>query len=350
MKPCTLQTSILYISYLYDPRERLIVDQVIEHIEPRGKTSVNFNPDTVKFQIDQFQDVTLKLSESLSHSATLKFTYQLGGSRSKYSEPKDHRIVKEIPDVTLTENQTFTTVRVTGIHTGSIIIGVNSSDDQFVDLDKTFIRVRVVHSEPVEIISAVIGWIYFIAWSVSFYPQVFYNWRRKSVTGLNFDYLAYNLTGFIAYGLFNVGMYWIDDVKEEYQAKYPRGVNPVQLNDVVFTLHAVVITAFTIGQCFIYERGGQRVSRVCLVLLAGAWLFSMVTLFVSVGKVITWLTYLSYFSYIKLGITLIKYIPQAMMNFRRKSTEGWSIGNVLLDFTGGILQCSTNVPNLLQSR
>ena len=25
------------------------------------------------------------------------------------------------------------------------------------------------------------------------------------------------------------------------------------------------------------------------------------------------------------------------MNFRRKSTEGWSIGNVLLDFTGGSL-------------
>ena len=25
------------------------------------------------------------------------------------------------------------------------------------------------------------------------------------------------------------------------------------------------------------------------------------------------------------------------MNFRRKSTEGWSIGNVLLDFTGGML-------------
>ena len=25
------------------------------------------------------------------------------------------------------------------------------------------------------------------------------------------------------------------------------------------------------------------------------------------------------------------------MNFRRKSTVGWSIGNVLLDFTGGIL-------------
>ncbi len=28
---------------------------------------------------------------------------------------------------------------------------------------------------------------------------------------------------------------------------------------------------------------------------------------------------------------------QAYMNFRRKSTIGWSIGNVLLDFTGGVL-------------
>ena len=25
------------------------------------------------------------------------------------------------------------------------------------------------------------------------------------------------------------------------------------------------------------------------------------------------------------------------MNFKRKSTDGWSIGNVLLDFTGGFL-------------
>ena len=28
-------------------------------------------------------------------------------------------------------------------------------------------------------------------------------------------------------------------------------------------------------------------------------------------------------------------MPQAYMNFQRQSTEGWSIGNVLLDLTGG---------------
>lgn len=42
-------------------------------------------------------------------------------------------------------------------------------------------------------------------------------------------------------------------------------------------------------------------------------------------------------SYIKLTITLIKYVPQAVMNYNRKSTVGWSIGNILLDFTGGML-------------
>ena len=31
--------------------------------------------------------------------------------------------------------------------------------------------------------------------------------------GLNFDFLAYNLTGFLAYGVFNVGMFWISEVK-----------------------------------------------------------------------------------------------------------------------------------------
>lgn len=34
-----------------------------------------------------------------------------------------------------------------------------------------------------------------------------------SVVGLNFDYLAYNITGFLSYGLFNIGMFWIPVVK-----------------------------------------------------------------------------------------------------------------------------------------
>lgn len=39
--------------------------------------------------------------------------------------------------------------------------------------------------------------------------------------------------------------------------------------------------------------------------------------------------------YMKLFISFIKYMPQVYWNYARKSTFGWSIVNILLDFTGG---------------
>ena len=42
-------------------------------------------------------------------------------------------------------------------------------------------------------LSVVFGWIYFVAWSISFYGQLIENFRRKSVKGLNFDFEIYNL-------------------------------------------------------------------------------------------------------------------------------------------------------------
>ena len=76
---------------------------------------------------------------------------------------------------------------------------------------------------------------------------------------------------------------------------------------------------------------------------------------------LTWLTLLYCCSYVKLAVTLIKYIPQvslydliltfsnywhigcfllspqAYLNYSRQSTDGFSIGGVLLDMTGGFL-------------
>lgn len=44
--------------------------------------------------------------------------------------------------------------------------------------------------------------------------------------------------------------------------------------------------------------------------------------------------------YVKIIVTLIKYTPQILVNYRNKSTEGWSILQILLDVTGGILSVS----------
>lgn len=226
--------------------------------------------------------------------------------------------------------------------------------------DNLFIRIKVAHSTGIIIFSSIIGWVYFVAWSVSFYPQIFINCKRKSVTGLSFDFLALNFMGHTLYAIFNICLYWVPFIENQYFERHPKGLNPVLLNDVFFSIHASIITLFTIGktwfslhmikgtwiedisfiapgQCFIYERGNQRVSYTAQGFLTFFSITIIVTVVLSIIEKMAWLDFLYTISYIKLAITLLKYVPQAVLNYRRKSTVGWSIGNILLDFTGGML-------------
>lgn len=75
--------------------------------------------------------------------------------------------------------------------------------------DELFLRVTVAISSPLIVISEIVGWIYFAAWSVSFYPQIYINFKRKSVVGYNFDYVSLNIVGFVMYSVFNCGLFWI---------------------------------------------------------------------------------------------------------------------------------------------
>lgn len=54
---------------------------------------------------------------------------------------------------------------------------------------------------------------------------------------------------------------------------------------------------------------------------------------------VIWLTRIQVYGLgsVKLTVTVIKYIPQAWANYQRKSTAGWSISQILMDFIGGIL-------------
>ena len=41
------------------------------------------------------------------------------------------------------------------------------------------LTIKVHESDELVVASEVVGWIYFAAWTVSFYPQIFENWKRK---------------------------------------------------------------------------------------------------------------------------------------------------------------------------
>ncbi|KAF8028933.1 hypothetical protein BT93_E1568 [Corymbia citriodora subsp. variegata] len=192
------------------------------------------------------------------------------------------------------------------------------------------------NSTPLEVLYQILGWTAFVSWSVSFYPQVILNFRRKSVVGLNFDFVVLNLTKHSSYLIYNATLYFSAAVQRQYYEKYGFGqMIPVAANDVAFSIHAVLLTAVTLVQIAIYDRGNQKVSKISLVIVSVVWLIAAVCFFIALPKH-SWLWLISIFNEIQVFMTVIKYIPQAFMNFGRKSTDGFSIGNILLDFSGGV--------------
>ncbi|XP_006899809.1 PREDICTED: cystinosin [Elephantulus edwardii] len=291
----------------------------------KGESTVDIAvPPVVRLENGSSANVSITLGHPLN--VTLVITFEIT------FRSKNITILKLPDEVVVPPGATESSFQVISQHVGQVTTYLHGNHS-----NQTGPRIRflVIRSNVVNIINQVIGWIYFVAWSVSFYPQVLTNWRRKSVVGLSFDFVALNLLGFVAYSVFNIGLIWVPFIKEQFLLKYPNGVNPVDNNDVFFSLHAVVLTLIVILQCFLYERGAQRVSWPAIGFLALSCLFALITMVVAAVGATTWLQFLFCFSYIKLAVTLVKYFPQAYMNFYYKSTEGWSIGNVLLDFTGG---------------
>ncbi|KAI8371008.1 PQ loop repeat-domain-containing protein [Blakeslea trispora] len=188
-------------------------------------------------------------------------------------------------------------------------------------------------------ISTLIGWCYFTAWSFSFYPQVILNWQRKSVQGLSIDFLCYNVYGFLCYSIYNLAFFFSREIQHEYKQRYPNSNgNLVRFNDIAFAVHAFMISFFTLMQTFQYKRDEhQRLSFVakCFIVFTalGIMVFSLAVFF---GWAL-WIDVLYYLSFIKMAVSFIKYMPQVWINFKRKSTVGWSIHNILLDLTGGLL-------------
>jgi len=285
------------------------------------------------------ESLNLTIVQTASVSEPIAYDVLYSDGNNILAEPKKNGkyLFGPIPPMTLTGNETKIVVIETskGNDTaGEIRIALNATT---VKVEMSVIDVTITRNAWLKVFGTIVGWIYFLAWSVSFYPQCYINFKRKSVIGLNFDFISLNLTGFTCYAIYNLSLFYNEVVRADYFNKYKLGVIQVEPNDIFFALHAIALTLITIIQCFLYERGEQAISRFCRALLFGMFLFALVTLIVAGAGAMKWLTYVDYLSYLKLFITVIKYIPQAYMNYKRKSTDGWSIGNILLDFTGGSL-------------
>ena len=81
----------------------------------------------------------------------------------------------------------------------------------------------------------------------------------------------------------------------------------MKVEEGILEKHSMIFDKFHV------QRGDQRVSTVARILLAIMWAFVLISLIPAAMGKITWLLYLNFFSYVKLAVTLIKYIPQVFI-------------------------------------
>jgi cystinosin len=191
-------------------------------------------------------------------------------------------------------------------------------------------------------VSSMIGYTCFVLWSISFYPQVWNNGRRRTTHGLSADFAGLNVLGFGCYAVYNVAMFSSTEIHQQYRDRHPNGASSstVQSNDVAFALHALVLASITFGQIAYYDGfRSQRPSKLIAIVIVGILVLVVsYPLLVALGLFgCNWLDYLYLLSFNKIAVTLVKYIPQVVLNYRRKSTVGFSIWQILLDFGGGVL-------------
>jgi cystinosin len=146
------------------------------------------------------------------------------------------------------------------------------------------------------------------------------NLYRRSVEGLSIEFQMLNLLGFACYSAYNLALFCIPSVQAQYRHAYSSRI-PVGLEDVAFAVHAMLITALTLTQCVLFERGGQRFftpigSTASAVGAAALLSFAIVGAAEHSGAGqlggawLTWLNLLLLLSTIKLVVSLVKYIPQ----------------------------------------
>lgn len=152
-------------------------------------------------------------------------------------------------------------------------------------------------------------------------------------------------------------MYYSPLIREQYAARNNGHMPSVAANDVAFAAHAFVASAVILSQYYpsvwgFDAAGATRVSRfimgTCFGGLAGVLCVALLVMQTAAAREAAgaplvpardWcaLDMVYAISYVKLVITLVKYAPQVVHNYRARSTKGWSIGGILLDFTGGVL-------------
>jgi len=158
------------------------------------------------------------------------------------------------------------------------------------------------------------------------------------VDGFSIDFVTLNTIAFCCYTIYTINFLWNDNIREQYRLRHEGRDNSVAPNDFALALHAFILSTIMLGQTYYYPRAkGQGLSRYNKAVVIAFFMFAVVDSCLLVAGHLPGIDFLYRLSYFKLYTSYFKFIPQAYVNFSRRSTAGFSIKGVLLDLAGGLL-------------
>lgn len=185
------------------------------------------------------------------------------------------------------------------------------------------------------------GWIYFAAWGISGYPQIYLIFQQGTTEGLSPDFVIINCVGFISYSIFTFVSFTTPAVSSAYilHTGFPPQIN---LSDVIFAVHGACLTSLVAAQMLYYPPRILPRTPTTIICVA-----CQVAVFVGLGMCsyghFDWYVYLRIIGMVKVLASLFKLIPQAVLNHVRRSTVGWSFSSILFDTIGGTFSIAQQV-------
>lgn len=227
-------------------------------------------------------------------------------------------------------------------------------------------------SAMIQALSTFFGAVYVCFWSSAFYPTLVMNHRLKSSDAISLDSVFLNIIGYWSYFITITLQLFNKKVVEEYQQAYH--TKPIlSLIDFLYVSHCMVCVTVTLLQVLYYrivklksyhEPQSSHLRLADYKYLLTVWqkvghgtkyLMLLLVIIIAVSlhqgfysHSLPLLTLTKVLTMVKLFINCIKYVPQLLLNYKKKSVKGFPFLSTYFDLVGGVASlCQVIIDNYM---
>lgn len=185
------------------------------------------------------------------------------------------------------------------------------------------------------------GWAYAIFWGVSFYPTLYLNYKLKTSDSISLDYIVLNILGYLCYSVSIFLQLYNQELRIQYMSFFAGRLPVLSGADLFYSIHGLILLLVLFSQIifgnslwkFHNERLNFKLNALSRLIFFSFSLFVVFSWCFS-DPVYRFFNFVMSLSYFKILISLVKNIPQAVHNHKRKTMYGVSRLQILFDFLG----------------